>query len=639
MRAPRARIYALLIVLLIVLGLGVVEEGLRRAALAEAGARRAASTARVGVGPAVASAARPALRSDFPLTFLGQFSEHSPPGTMGYRFAIGTGIAREGADALPARLPDRCPNRPPPTCTWQIVFTREPLTAELFLPSDFPTGDSVFGFTLQDGRSADALFAISPNAAGSSAASPPPASSVAPAMISTRSSPRPSTPRSGSLALAGSVPGIDGYDAAVAVGPAVVVIQTNDFIQIRDKSGAVVDWRTPSDFYGRVLLAGTVGIYDGAIQYDARSGRFFHVASTRTNDRLCRPGSCRAVLYLAVSKTSAPRTLGPDDWSVYSLDNTLERDEPSDVWGDQNGIAIDDEAVVLSTNVSSYLDDAFRGKRLRILEKAPLLRGEPIRGWRDVVISAEAGASVTLGPVTQYGEPRLFFISADPANGCDIRLWALRDPLTSPSLTWHRVVYPGRCVLPGRTNALQPSGPALDLNISLSAVSRGNSVWGTSTITLMTETGPAAAVRWFEIDVSSWPEQVSVVDEGVVTEVGLSYMYPSIAVSPRGDIALAFVRSGAAEYPSAGYTGRLAGDPPGRLRPPALLAVGDGVHDCRIRDPNAGGAFGQNKIADYTGMAIDPVDGTAWMLAHFVSSLDRCLIPTWLGHIDWSVEW
>lgn len=537
MRSPHTRLYVLLAALLLVMGLAVTEEVLRRSSLADRGARRPPTAERSPVPSALLASAVPSVRP---------------------------------APAVP---------------------------------------------------------------------SAPPTSAVPSAMISTRSDPRPSRPLPGSFALAGAFPGIDGYDAAVAVSPTVVLIQTNDFIQIREKSGAIVDTRATAHFYGQVLLATADGVFDGAIQYDARSGRFFHVASTRTNDRGCRPGDCRAVLYFAVSKSSAPRTLGPDDWYVYSLDNTLERDERSDVWGDQNGVAVDDDSVVLSTNVSSYRDDTFRGKRLRILEKAPLLRGEPIRSWRDVVVSVDAGASVTLGPVTQYDDlPRLFYISVDPAGDCSIRLWALTDPLTSPSLNWRTVTYPGRCALPGRTMADQPSGPKLDVNISLSAVRRGNSVWGISTVTLMTGSGPALAVRWFEIDVSSWPDKITLVDSGVIVDARLSYMHPSIAVNARRDVAITFIRAGAAEYPTAGYAGRLAADPPGTLRPPAVLMGGDGVHECAIRDPNAGGAFGRNKISDYTGSAIDPIDGTAWMLVHFVSSLDRCLMPTRLGHIDWSVE-
>lgn len=38
----------------------------------------------------------PALRADFPLSFLEAFADNAPPGTTGYRFVIGTAVARQG---------------------------------------------------------------------------------------------------------------------------------------------------------------------------------------------------------------------------------------------------------------------------------------------------------------------------------------------------------------------------------------------------------------------------------------------------------------------------------------------------------------------------------------------------------------
>lgn len=589
------------------------------------------------------STPRATLRADFLLTFLEPFSENTPPGTTGYRFVVGTGVALEGANALRARLPGGCRTQLPLDCTWQIVFTRSPLAAELFVPSDLPAGEYVFGFTLQDGRSADAVFSVWPVASRPSTR-PPSLPRTAPAATATTAArprlppPGPTPlPVPGSLTLTGSFPGIDGFDASIAVGPSVVVIQTNDFVEIREKSGQIVDSMSAAGFFGPVSVPGTIGPFDGVVQYDPRARRFFHVASTRTDDRGCAVGRCVAALYLAVSKSDSPRSLGSDHWHMYALDNTLVQDTPTDTWGDMNQIAVDDDVVVIATNSSAYRDDAFRGKKLRILEKAPLLRGEPVRTWRDLLVSPDAGGSDLFSAVVPYGDQhRLFFISPEPApRGCDIRVWALDDPLRAPSLTSRTVAYPGRCV--GRGKATQPSGPSLDLpGLWARPVHQRGSIWGASVTGIGTASGPAAAVRWFEIDVRAWPDDVRVVQEGALGGDGMSYMYPSIAVDPLGKMALAFLRSGPGEYVSAAYSGRFASDPPGTLRPAALLKAGDGVHDCLVRRLGAGGGTGLNKVSDYTGMALDLTDGSAWMLVHYVST-DPCIVPTWLGRIDWSI--
>src|SRR5205823_267626 len=102
-------------------------------------------------------------------------------------------------------------------------------------------------------------------------------------------------------------------DNMMAVGPTAVVASVNTAITLTNKSGGGrVGPFDFSAFYAAIYTLGD-GFTDPYLLYDDQAGRFY--AGIIEFD----PNSGIASLDFAVSKTSAPATLGAADWSVFKI--------------------------------------------------------------------------------------------------------------------------------------------------------------------------------------------------------------------------------------------------------------------------------------------------------------------------------
>jgi hypothetical protein len=87
--------------------------------------------------------------------------------------------------------------------------------------------------------------------------------------------------------------------------------------------------------------------------------------------------------------------------------------------------------------------------------------------------------------------------------------------------------------------------------------------------------------------------------------------YASIAVDANGNMALGFAGPSATTYASAYYTGRLATDSPGTVRPTSFLAAGLGSYVRAFSDT-------RNRWGDYSGISVDPTDdSTFWVFNEY----------------------
>jgi hypothetical protein len=114
--------------------------------------------------------------------------------------------------------------------------------------------------------------------------------------------------------------------------------------------------------------------------------------------------------------------------------------------------------------------------------------------------------------------------------------------------------------------------------------------------------GAVSAVRWYEI---RSPKSSPVVFQSGTIGGGkspVSRWMASIAMDKAGDIALGYSKSSTKVKPSIEYTGRVPGDPLGKMESPSVIINGQGVQ-----------VASQNRWGDYSSMAIDPTDDcTFW---------------------------
>ncbi len=444
-------------------------------------------------------------------------------------------------------------------------------------------------------------------------------------------------PQDGAPALLANFNGIDYTgsfppDPVLAAGPSNLVLATNGSVTIRSKAGTFVASISLEAFFGGVRAADE-SVFDPRVVYDSASGRFFLMAVGYVESANCSPGTCVAHFFMAVSKTSSPVTIGSDDWYFYALDATLDGTTPTANVPDFSGLGVDGSVVVLTTNMFSIASGEFQTAKIRVLNKSVLITGGSVT-WTDFVGLTDPETdllSFSLQPALTFGTPGTFFLvsSSSALDSCDLVVWGIQSPLSAPVLSKRMAAAGGTCPSPPAAPQLG-GGTPLDTGDYrlLNAVYRNGSLWTAHAVGMNFGSGNVAASRWVQIDVSGWPNSVALTQDSTFGADGLSYFYPTVMVDAANNLTIALARSSPSEYGSAHYTGRLGGDPLNTLRPSALLKAGTANQDLVDQD-------GLNRYGDYLGMALDPTDGTFWMMGEYVKASEAW--GAWVGHIAFSM--
>jgi hypothetical protein len=420
-------------------------------------------------------------------------------------------------------------------------------------------------------------------------------------------------------------------DPVVAAGPTNLVLATNGSVTVKGKTGAIVASTSLDAFFLSVRLAGE-DTFDPRIVFDAGSNRFYLSAAGQIDDPSCAAGTCVSHLFLAVSKSSSPATTGSGDWYFYAFDATLDGATPTANWADFPGLGVDNGVVVLTANMFSFSQSQFETAKIRILDKAVLITGGAVT-WIDFVGMRDPSTgslSSSLQPALTFGSPATFFLvsAASALPSCDLVVWGIANPLSFPTLSPLTATAGGTCDVPPNAPQLG-GGTPLDTADSrlLNAVYRTGSLWTAQAIGVNFGSGNVSAIRWVQIDVSSWPSTVGLTQDSTFGANGIWYFYPAVMVDGLNNLAVVFARSSPSEFGSASYTGRLGTDPPNTLQPSALLKAGTANY--QLLD-----STGDNRWGDYYGIALDPSDGSFWALGEYATTSRAW--GTWVGHFGFS---
>src|SRR6266436_10377529 len=92
---------------------------------------------------------------------------------------------------------------------------------------------------------------------------------------------------------------------------------------------------------------------------------------------------------------------------------------------------------------------------------------------------------------------------------------------------------------------------------------------------------------------------------------------PSINIAPNDDLGLTFLESSGSQYLSMYLTGQKAGAPAGTLQAPIVAKAGEAT----LRVFRASGELGGPlRTGDYSGVAIDPADGSFWAANEYTTT-------------------
>ena len=363
-------------------------------------------------------------------------------------------------------------------------------------------------------------------------------------------------------------------DPHMAAGPNHVVVMTNGEISFFTDSGVNTFFDEIEDSYGFWGAQGATGfVFDPEVLYDPHTNRFMAMA--------CERGGSGYYL-LAISDDSDPNGA----WYKYRIDAAP---YASDTDIDSPNIAVDENAIYLSA-------DFFGPDKLNIviIDKASVINGgSPVITSTNITSSQSHGFPVTY----DTGAPAQYLIGFNFSTSTQVKMWALTNPLTSPTLTSIDVTVPSYSHPEDPPQQGTSTRPETFEARFWSAVYRNGRMWATHHVN-----GSRVRQRWYEFDMQGWPSSgfaPILVQSGEIDLGGtLRTFFGSIWVDAAGTMAMTYARSSPTEFISMERTWRAAGDPLGTTRTPVSV-IGSttssssrwGDYSCVVSDPVDVGAF------------------------------------------------
>jgi len=418
-------------------------------------------------------------------------------------------------------------------------------------------------------------------------------------------------------------------DPIIATGPKSVIIMVNTLISIHRKDTMEEIFIDSTSNFWSEIESDQFNPGDVYPVYDEFSKKFFLLAIDFVN--ITGQGFI-TLLWVAVSKNSDPQN--GDDFFKYLYVSPGFIDFPK--------MAVDKEAVYITSADFDGITFEFLGHNVRVFDKEPLVDGssspsEIVPVFQEIFVQPRASEFIfPLQPrpsqkscSDEKNVEKVLLIQAlisEPgvvSSGNKLRVLQVKNVLTNPEVVFADVEVPEFSTEPDQGHVPQPppvivatDQPIVELDAGrgriISGVTSYNSVWATHCV--LSDDGLGRWVsRWYEIDVSEFLTEniLELVQAGNADPGGTTNQtYPSINVNKCGDMAIQFTLVGEDQYPAIAYTGRLKNDPKGTIRLPLEVPIGGNLYYQHERTVLSG----RNRWGDYSGLAIDPCDHkTFWL--------------------------
>ena len=418
-------------------------------------------------------------------------------------------------------------------------------------------------------------------------------------------------------------------DMAVAASSANVVQAVNTSISVFDTAGLKLPgWPKNAQTFFGVPNPGPCDpngpfLSDPRAFFDPATGRFF-VAMLQLEGALGL-NSCneKSLYWVAVSQTSDPTGV----WNIYSFDMRFGTTNIADY----TQIGLDNQAFYFGGNMFDQFGSAYQYDEVFAANKASMEAGASVKAKGLKNIKVNAVPIDTLQPVLVEGTAPAAGLFVDSFNidfgggqcsgGCSgINVFAMANPLTTPSLT-HKKIASDRYILapaadePGCTGCIE----TLDTRISATPVFEAGSIWFALETGVNNGTQTVPGILWGQVTPTLSGQLVT---GGTMTQQGMlsfsgdrAASFGSIMPDSAGDIIMAFDTMSSTIDPSIDFTGRLAGDPLGKLKTPVVLK--------KSSTPTSDSRWGDYEASSFDG----PTTNNIWIASEF-SGLSG----------DWSTE-
>jgi hypothetical protein len=404
--------------------------------------------------------------------------------------------------------------------------------------------------------------------------------------------------------------GTEPPDTSIAVGPNQVVETVNTTIAIYNKTTGALQSETPlATFFSPV--GATANLFDPVVVYDPLAQRFIVCVAEEIDSPQ------QSYLDLAVSNSSDP-TQG--FVQMHRL-NVLRHDAAGHALnGDYPTIGYNADAYVITSNMYPFGNSTqFDHVLVVTIPKSSVLGTNPstftdnlIDRPANIDFSLSAAQEVDAGP----GAP-IWFVEEDMSGSTGLNVVAMTNVLSAnPSFTTYDLPVPAyaAAVSPHQPGGTLFSSGALDSRI-LGAELRGTTLVASQTV----GSGADDHARWYQFTIASGTPalvQSGEIDAGA----GVDTFTPAIGIAPNGAIGIAFIESSSSQFMSVYVAGRLPSDPVGTMSPPVLLQAG-------VQNYNG------TRGGDYSGLGIDPVDGSFWGASEFANT-ESTNWGTWIAKLN-----
>jgi hypothetical protein len=401
-------------------------------------------------------------------------------------------------------------------------------------------------------------------------------------------------------------------DTQVAAGPNHVFEAVNLEGEIFSKAGGAVKSFSLYSFFN---ISTSDNITDPRVQYDAASDRWFVITST------FGPSSVYG-WNLAVSTTSDPT----GTWYVYNYPTVGS-------FPDFPKVGVNSDKVVITGD--AFSGNTFLGTEFVVFNKSDVMAGLSAHvsyyppGQGDFAIEP-AQHLASIGTATNDPDA-LFMASVANPSASTVRIWSVTGvpgssqpvAVATTSLPITTLSTPPNAAQGGTSKLVDTNDNAL-----LDAVFRDGSpgsLW-VSANDGCTPPGDAATrscLRLVEVSIASGTPTVS--QDFDYSASGQYFFYPAIRTDDTGNLFVVFNGSSSSQYISAYGGVQRTTDNAGTLEPPVLIKSGSGAYTESTR------------WGDYSGVGIDPSDGTVWLGGEYPTScgfLIRSCWGTWIANVS-----
>jgi hypothetical protein len=393
-------------------------------------------------------------------------------------------------------------------------------------------------------------------------------------------------------------------DCSIAAGPSRIMLAVNEEVAIYTKTG---EPRFSTSFKNWFAVLGAIAtdsnLFDPKLVYDHQAGHFIFLCNARRHDK-------RSWFLFSVSKTPNPE----GDWVFYALDMQLTGGKREIFWADFPRMALDDNAIYLTANMTEFGSLGFRYAKIRVLRKSQVYEFGKIT-WKEFARLTDSHGlkAINIEPVLAFGSTSSgYLVSTTPFDGNKVTLWTIANPgTTNPKISKKGVLVTSYQFPPSATQR----GGNVRLNTRdagvYNAVYHNGSIFTAHNAAYDWESGPVSAIRFYQIKTDG-----QLLQEITYGKNGYFYFYPVVMVDSRDNVILGFNRSSGATFAGIFFTGRKSTDPQGKFQNLGRVVPGRNYYSVVFRGSEIG------RWGDYNGIALD-TDDSVFFYSEYVKTSNQ----------------